>query len=476
MDRAVAHIHRSWQGEVREALVDFIRLPAKSPAFDPLWQAHGYLEEAATRFLEWALVQPVAGLRAEILRSEGRTPLLFIEVAGATPGTVLLYGHLDKQPELFGWETGLGPWSPVLCEERLYGRGGGDDGYALFSALTAIAALQAAGRPHARCVLLIEACEESGSPDLPHYIDLLAPRIGSPELVLCLDSWCGNYDQLWCTTSLRGLVGGTLEVEVLTEGVHSGDAGGIVPSPLRLLRQLLDRVEDAASGEVRLEACRVSIPPERIAEAVAAAGALGATVHARFPFAGDTRPPSRTGAELVLNRSWQPAFTLTGAEGLPAIADAGNVLLPRISVKVSLRLPPTCDAERARAELERRLTEDPPCGANVRFRADWAAAGWHAPPLAHWLRDSLERSSQARFGRPAMFQGEGGTIPFMAMLAARFPQAQFVVTGVLGPKSNAHGPNEFLHLPTAERLTHCVADLIADHAIAQNTAPCRGEA
>jgi acetylornithine deacetylase/succinyl-diaminopimelate desuccinylase-like protein len=236
---------------------------------------------------------------------------------------------------------------------------------------------------------------------------------------------------------------------------------------MRLLRQLLDRVEDAASGEVKLEACRVSIPPERIAEAEAAAGALGATVHARFPFAGNTRPGSFIGAELVLNRSWRPAFTLTGAEGLPALADAGNVLLPRVSVKVSLRLPPTCDAEAAKAELERRLTEDPPCGARIRFRADWAAAGWHAPPLEHWLRSSLERSSQARFGRPVMFQGEGGTIPFMAMLAHRFPRAQFVVTGVLGPKSNAHGPNEFLHLPTAERLTHSVADLIADHALAQ---------
>ncbi len=470
MDKSAAHIHRAWQGEVREALADFIRLPAKSPAFDPAWQTNAYLEEAATRFLEWALAQPVAGMRAELLQSEGRTPLLFIEVAAtsgeAGAGTVLLYGHLDKQPELFGWETGLGPWSPVLAADRLYGRGGGDDGYALFSALTAIAALQAAGRPHGRCLLLIEASEESGSHDLPHYIDLLAARIGSPELVLCLDSWCGNYDQLWCTTSLRGLVGGTLEVEVLTEGVHSGDAGGIVPSPLRLLRQLLDRVEDAASGEVRLEACRVSIPPERIAEAATAAAALGATVHARFPFAGGTRPDRQGGAELVLNRSWRPAFTLTGAEGLPPIADAGNVLLPRISVKVSLRLPPTCDPLRAKVELEQRLTEDPPCGATIRFRADWAAAGWHAPPLSHWLRQSLEHCSRARFGRSVMFQGEGGTIPFMAMLAQRFPRAEFVVTGVLGPQSNAHGPNEFLHLPTAERLTQCVADLIADHALA----------
>ncbi|HAZ61598.1 MAG TPA: peptidase M20 [Gammaproteobacteria bacterium] len=470
MDKSAAHIHRSWQGEVREALADFIRLPAKSPAFDPAWQANAYLEEAATRFLEWALAQPVTGMRAELLTSEGRTPLLFIEVAAtsgdAGAGTVLLYGHLDKQPELFGWETGLGPWSPVLAADRLYGRGGGDDGYALFSALTAIAALQAAGRPHGRCLLLIEASEESGSHDLPHYIELLGARIGSPELVLCLDSWCGNYDQLWCTTSLRGLVGGTLEVEVLTEGVHSGDAGGVVPSPLRLLRQLLDRVEDAASGEVRLEACRVSIPAERIAEAAAAAAALGATVHARFPFAGGTRPDRLDGAELVLNRSWRPAFTLTGAEGLPPIADAGNVLLPRISVKVSLRLPPTCDPLRAKAELEQRLTEDPPCGATIRFRADWAAAGWHAPPLSHWLRQSLEQSSRTRFGRSVMFQGEGGTIPFMAMLAQRFPKAEFVVTGVLGPQSNAHGPNEFLHLPTAERLTQCVADLIADHAVA----------
>jgi acetylornithine deacetylase/succinyl-diaminopimelate desuccinylase-like protein len=460
------HITRSWEGTIVDELCEFIRIPGKSPSFDADWARHGYMDEVASRFIHWARQQPIEGLHAEIVRLEGRTPLIYIDIPGAAAGTVLLYGHLDKQPEMVGWNSGLGPWTPVLGDDRLYGRGGADDGYALFAALTAIAALQLEGRPHARCVVIIEGCEESGSYDLPHYVRHLAERIGEPELVVCLDSGCGNYEQLWSTTSLRGLVGGTLDIAVLTEGVHSGDAGGVVPSPLRLLRQLLDRVEDASNGRVKLEACQASIPGERRAEAVAAAEALGASLYRRFPFVPGADPAHHEVAELILNRTWRPSLSITGAEGLPALADAGNVLLPRVAAKLSLRLPPTCDPETVRAELERRLTEDPPCGARIQFRTEWSAAGWHAPPTAHWLSGSLERSSQSRFGRAAMYMGEGGTIPFMAMLEQLFPTAQFVVTGVLGPQSNAHGPNEFLHLPTAERLTACVADILGDHALA----------
>lgn len=463
MNPSQTRIDHTWQTSILDELAAFIRIPGKSPLFDGNWAQHGYLDEVVERFLAWSREQAVTGLTGEVIRLPGRTPLLLLEVAGEAPGTILMYGHLDKQPEMQGWNQGLGPWTPVLSNERLYGRGGADDGYALFAALTAIAAVQAEGRPHARCVILIEGCEESGSFDLPHYVSHLSARLGTPDLVICLDSGCGNYEQLWCTTSLRGLVGGTLEVAVLTEGVHSGDAGGVVPSPLRLLRQLLDRVEDAASGAVKLEACRVSIPGGRVAEAEAAARALGASLYQRFPFVAGADPSEATIHELILNRTWRPSLAITGAEGLPALADAGNVLLPRIAAKLSLRLPPTADPERVRAELEDRLTRDPPCGAAISFRTEWSAAGWHAPPLDHWLSQALEASSQARFGRPVMYMGEGGTIPFMAMLEQLFPEAQFVVTGVLGPQANAHGPNEFLHIPTAQRLTACVADWLIAH-------------
>ena len=160
---------------------------------------------------------------------------------------------MDKQPEFTGWADGLSPWEPVLRDGKLYGRGGADDGYAVFSSLTALRLLQEQKIPHARCVVLIEACEESGSYDLPHYVERLADRIGSPTLVVCLDAECGNYDQLWCTTSLRGNLVGDLVIEGLTEGIHSGAGTGIAPSVFRIARTLLARVESDVNGDLLIE-------------------------------------------------------------------------------------------------------------------------------------------------------------------------------------------------------------------------------
>jgi len=385
-----------------------------------------------------------------------------MEVPGAGGGTVLLYGHVDKQPEMTGWAEGLGPWTPVRRGDRLYGRGGADDGYAAFAALTAIEALEAQGVPHARCVVLIEACEESGSVDLPAHVDALAGRLGTPDFVVCLDSGCGDYARLWGTTSLRGVVSGELAVEVLTEGVHSG-ASGIVPSSFRVLRRVLSRLEDDATGAVLPPELHAAIPPARLAQARAVAAALGDEVWSRFPFVPGMRPAAADPVELLLASTWRPALAVTGADGLPALADAGNVLRPRTALKLSLRLPPTVDAARATARLKELLEADPPYGARVTFTPASQSAGWEAPPMRDWLGASVDAASRACFGQPAMYQGTGGSIPFMAMLGARFPEAQFLITGVLGPESNAHGPNEFLHVPTGVRVTACVAHVLADH-------------
>lgn len=456
-----------WNDAIVPALLDYIRIPNKSPNFDPHWAASGHMETAVRQFEAWASRAPIPGLGVEIVRLPGRTPVLLCEAPGSGAGTVLLYGHLDKQPEMSGWREGLGPWTPLLEGDRLYGRGGADDGYAMFASLAALAALADQGVDYARCVLLIEACEESGSFDLPHYIDALAPRIGTPDLVVCLDSGCGNYAQLWCTTSLRGLVSGVLRVEVLTEGVHSGDAGGVVPSSFRILRQLLSRLEDESSGTVRPAALHAPVPPQRLAQARAAAAALGDSVWNRFPMTAGTQPQTRDATELVLGRTWRPALEITGAEGLPALTNAGNVLRPATCVQLSLRLPPSVDAAAAAATVKTLLESEPPCGAQVHFDPQWQASGWQAPPFAPWLEQALAQASQTYFGRTAMYMGEGGTIPFMAMLGERFAQAQFVITGVLGPQANAHGPNEFLHLPTARRLTCCVAAVLAAHQAAR---------
>ena len=454
-----------WDQEVVPRLVEYIRIPNKSPMFDAQWQAHGHMQAALELLADWAR-EKLAGLPGatlEVVQAEGRTPLIYMEVPGVGDDTVMLYGHLDKQPEMTGWREGLGPWTPVLEGDRLYGRGGADDGYAIFGAVSALLALHEQGIPHARCVILIEACEESGSVDLPYYVDRLAPRIGSPSLVVCLDSGCGNYDQLWLTTSLRGLSGGTLTVQVLEEGVHSGDASGVVPDSFRILRELLSRLEDPATGEIRLRELHAPIPAQRLEQARHAAQVLGADVHAKFPWAGGMQPVSDDVTELVLNRTWRPQLAVTGVAGIPALADAGNVLRPSTSVKLSLRLPPALDARAAVALVKQVLEKDPPYGAQVSFVAADSGAGWNAPALSPWLADAVDAASQRYFGAPAAYMGEGGSIPFMGMLGEKFPAAQFLITGVLGPHSNAHGPNEFLHIPTGKKVSMVVAAVVAAH-------------
>jgi len=464
--RLQAFVDRLWDEAVTPTLVDYIRIPNKSPAFDPDWAAHGYMDRAVDLLEAWARARLPAlpGATLEVVRLPGRTPVILIEVPGEIDDTVLLYGHLDKQPEMTGWSEGLGPWTPVLKDDRLYGRGGADDGYAMFGALSALLALRDQTIAHARCVILIEACEESGSYDLPASVDHLAARIGDPSLVVCLDSGCGNYDQLWLTTSLRGIVAGVLRVDVLTEGVHSGDASGVVPSSFRILRRLISRLENEADGEILAAELHVDIPAERVVQAKTAAEALGADVYAKFPFVPGMRPVTDDLVELVLNRSWRPELALIGMDGVPSPANAGNVLRPYTAAKLSLRVPPTLDADAAAVFLKTLLERDPPYGAKVSFTPDGSASGWHAPPLAPWLAAAVDQASTTAFGRGVAMMGEGGSIPFMAMLGQKFPGAQFVITGVLGPHSNAHGPNEFLHLPTGKKVSAVVAYVVADHA------------
>ena len=458
-----AFIADRWDADIVGQLVEYIKIPNKSPMFDADWQKHGYMEQATQLLADWAKTQAIDGMQVEIVRLENRTPLIFIEIDGSGEDCVLMYGHLDKQPEMTGWDADLGPWTPVIKGDKLYGRGGADDGYALFGSLTAIAALKAQGIAHARTVILIEACEESGSYDLPYYVDHLSARIGKPSLVVCLDSGCANYDQLWCTTSLRGLTGGNLRVDVLSEGVHSGDASGIVPSSFRVLRQLLNRLEEVDTGRIHREELHVAIPEQRVNQARCAAEVLGEEVFDKFPFLDGMRPMGSDLGELILNRTWRPMLSITGVDGLPTLGNAGNVLRPFTAVKISLRIPPMLDPDKAGAFVKQTLEADPPYGAKVSFELEKASTGWNAPALAPWLESAIEDASQAAFGAPAMYMGEGGTIPFMGMLGEKFPGAQFMITGVLGPHSNAHGPNEFLHIPTGKRVTEAVAHVVAAH-------------
>jgi acetylornithine deacetylase/succinyl-diaminopimelate desuccinylase-like protein len=455
-------VDRIWDDSIVPTIQEYIRIPNQSPLFDPDWKKNGHMHRAVALARAWVEQQNVSGIRIEVQELEGRTPLIYMEVDGDASSTVLMYGHLDKQPAMVGWEEGLGPWTPVLRDGKLFGRGGADDGYAIFATIAAIKTLQTQQLAHSRIVVIIECCEESGSVDLPAYIDLLGDRIGTPSLIICLDSGCGNYEQLWMTTSLRGSIVGNLTVEVITEGVHSGDASGIVPSSFRILRNLLDRIEDSTTGRILPEWLWVEVPAERLAEAKETARVLGDEVWNKFPFVDGMQPLSKDPLELLLNRTWRPALAYTGQAGFPDLVQGGNVLRPKTSLKLSLRIPPTLDA----TNLDRRLTElfqsAPPYGAHVTFETEKGGGGWEAPKTAAWLEESVERASQAYFGKGAMTFGEGGSIPFMGMLGARYPDAQFLITGVLGPHSNAHGPNEYLHIPTAKSLTACVTQVLAD--------------
>jgi acetylornithine deacetylase/succinyl-diaminopimelate desuccinylase-like protein len=463
--RLSGFVNSLWDDEIVPQLVEYISIPNKSPMFDAKWVEHGYMDAAVKLMQDWAesKLSQLPGATLEVVRLEGRTPLIYIEVPGHGDDTVMLYGHLDKQPEMTGWADDLGPWKPVIKGDKLYGRGGADDGYAIFGSLAALLALHEQGIPHARCVVMIEACEESGSYDLPFYVDHLASRIGSPSLVVCLDSGCGNYDQLWLTTSLRGMTGGNLSVQVLEEGVHSGDASGVVPSSFRILRDLLSRLEDPVSGEIKPKELHVDIPAERVEQAKLTASVLGKAIFDKFPWVEGMHPVTDDLSELVLNRTWRPQLAVTGIGGMPALDSAGNVLRPQTAVKLSLRVPPTLSGAKAGQFVKELLEKDPPYGAKVTFEVEKDGSGWNAPALSPWLAKAVSDASENYFGAPAAYMGEGGSIPFMGMLGEKFPQAQFLITGVLGPHSNAHGPNEFLHIPTGKKVSMVVAEVVAQH-------------
>jgi acetylornithine deacetylase/succinyl-diaminopimelate desuccinylase-like protein len=469
-----AYADEAWDQRIVPAITDYIGVPAKSPMFDADWAQHGFLERVVQDAARWVESRKVAGLTLEVVRIEGRTPVIFFEIpatSSTAKDTVLLYGHLDKQPEFNGWRSDLGPWTPKYEGGLLYGRGGADDGYAVYAAITAIESLDAQGIPRPRCVGVIESCEESGSFDLPAYIDALKPRLGNVSLVVCLDSGAGNYDQLWLTTSLRGMVSGVLKVEVLSEGVHSGDSSGVVPSSFRILRQVLDRLEDSKTGELLPESFHCGIPAARIEQTRATAAILKDEVWKRFPWAcgadgGNVLPTTTDPVQALVNRTWRPTLSVTGVDGFPELKSAGNVLRPFTSFKLSLRLPPLVDGNEASLKLKTLLEDNAPYNAKVTFHPDGragalGATGWNAPDLAPWLETALNQASQAHYGAPVGYIGQGGTIPLMSMLQKGFPAAQMMVCGVLGPKSNAHGPNEFLHVPYGKRLTAAVAQVIA---------------
>ena len=456
------NINEFWDKKIIPALVEYIKIPNKSPSFDPEWEKHGHMDKVLDLAMKWAKENKPIGSSLSYEKTPGRTPIILIDIPGTIDGNILMYGHLDKQPEMDGWDKDLGPWSPVIKDEKLYGRGGADDGYALFASISSVLALKEQEINHPRILILIEFSEESGSPDLPHYMELCADKIGTPDLVICLDSGAGDYKRFWTTTSLRGLIGVTMKVEVLKEGVHSGGASGHVPSSFRIARKLLSSIEDQDTGEIILDELHTKIPEHRKKETEELVSILGDEVVQEFPWKGEMKPSTDNNVEGVLRRTWRPALSVVGSDGLPPTANAGNVLRPFTTLQLSMRIPPIVDSKNAKNAIHKALSENIPYNASVDLHFEEAADGWNAPETRTWLLDAIEKASVNFFKEKPCSISEGGTIPFMAMLGKQFPNAQFVITGVLGPQSNAHGPNEFLHIPFAKRLTACISSIISD--------------
>jgi acetylornithine deacetylase/succinyl-diaminopimelate desuccinylase-like protein len=462
-------VNRTWDSDILPSLSDLVRIPAVSVLFDADWAASGHLDAAAEHVRAWLAARDIPGATVEILRLPGRTPVVLMDVPAsegmpADGGTVLLYGHLDKQPPVGGWSEGLGPWTPVIRGDRLYGRGSADDGYSGYAASAAIEAVEAAGGKHARCLVLLELSEESGSPDLPAYLEAYRARLGDISLVVCLDSGGQDYERLWLTTSLRGLCQVTATVTVLESGQHSGTASGIVPSSFRIFRQLLDRIEDSVTGELLLPELHGDIPADRVAEMKALVGVVP-TVASAFPLVEGMSPVSDDDYEQMANNASRPTLTVTGGDGMPRPEEAGNVLRPFTTFTLSFRLPPLADPPAALAAVEKALTTDVPYGAKVTLSRQESGPGWNAPAIAPWLQAALDSVSEKVFdGKQYLTMGLGGSIPFMGTLGVTYPKAQFVVTGALSADSNAHVPDEWLHIPQAKRVTESVALLLDAHA------------
>uniref|UniRef100_A0A7S1R526 Peptidase M20 dimerisation domain-containing protein n=1 Tax=Neobodo designis TaxID=312471 RepID=A0A7S1R526_NEODS len=460
-----------WDAEVVPTLSEYIKVPNLSPMFDPDFATNGLQEKAFALLIDWLKQQPVKGMKYELLEEQGKPPFLCIEIDGTVPTakTLLMYGHMDKQPPLRPWAEGLDPYEPVIRDGKLYGRAGADDGYAIFASVLSVMALQREGIPHSRVCIIIEADEESGSSSLKGWIEKTKDRLGDVDLVITLDSGSCSYDQLWVTTSLRGVAIVSVECSTLYEGMHSGIAGGVVPDTTRILRHQLDNVEDSRTGDIKVAECHCEIPAAIREGGYASLEKLGFDAFlAQFPFQQGVKAENTTSvADLAIRNFWKPSLTIVGVDGLPSVADGGNVLRQLTRFKLSIRLPPNVDGAVAAKAVAAALERDPPNGVTVKATVMGFANGWASPPISPWLMESLNTGSQQVFQKPAALLGLAGTIPFLGMLGEMFPQAQFVISGVLGPQSNAHGPNEFLHIGFGKGVNGCMARVVADHFVQQ---------
>lgn len=463
------HVRIGWTGEHLAALSAFVAIPSVSPAFDSAWERSGALAAAVDLVADWFTDRTaLPGVRAHRLRINGRTPLLIVDIPAFDPDqadgphrTVLAYGHLDVQPAGGGW-TVTDPFRPVVRESRLYGRGAGDDKYVPLAVVAALEALRAANQAHPQVILLLETSEESSSVDLPAHLAAHGGLLGQPDLIVCLDTFVPDTSRLWHSTSMRGIVVADLSVAVAREGLHSGLVGGVVPSSFRLLRALLDRIENSSTGACLLPSLHADVPAGHC-DALRRQAERSRPPASGLPLLPGVRPLSGDPLAQLLAQSWEPSVAYVGMDGMPATGAAGSVLRASTTVRLSIRLPPTVRAIDAVAALRATLEADPPAGATVRLDVHGAEDGW-STTVPEGLGVLLDEAGVAGYGARAAECGGGATIPPLGILARRFPEAAIVPLGLVTPSCNPHGPDEHIDLDSAERLTIALATLLASHA------------
>lgn len=463
-DNLLDQISEDFDRQALPSLKEFVRIDNLSPAFDPGAHRKEKTFSAVSHVKEWIGRHTPDGTSIQVLTKVEESPLLLVDVPGTGAGTVMIYGHLDKQPPMTGWRNGLHPYKPVIEGTKMYGRGAVDDGYAPYSSILAINQLRRHDLDHPRCILVLETSEESNSIHLEPYFPDIMKLIGTPDLVICLDSACGDYDRLWYTNALRGAVIGVLTVRALETPVHSGSGGCVVPSALGIAFELLSRVCKPAAGVMTLPSFQAQIPQEAEQSARAAAAILGDGFKEELGLLDKVAAVAHDGEQAIINGVWKGSMSVTGIDGVPSIEEAGNVVLPEVRLKLSTRVPPGCDSRTCADEMSRVLTSDVPYGASANFEIKAQSDGWKMRPLPDWLRNSLDSSSSEFFGAPAVGYGIGGSIPFVNPLDELFEDTPILVTGLIGPEANAHGPNESLDLPAARKITACLARVLNDLA------------
>ncbi len=456
-------ISEFWDTKALPSLMDFIRIPALSTTFDAKWEENGYLRQTCEHVAQWIQTQ-IPDAKCEIFQEKDRTPCLFVEILSKkevnNDTTVAFYGHFDRQPEASGWDEGLGAWNPVIRNGKLYGRGTADDGYSVYMMIAAIAALRHHKIEHPRCVGIFETQEESGSKDLPYYLQKLKERFQNPTSLFVLDNHCGDYQRVWLSASLRGVLGGTLTVKTLEHGVHSGTYSGMVPDAFGIAQALITRLHDPVTGEIKIKACHTTIPTIRRHQLMQASKVLGNLVWNHSPLLSGVTTKLKNNDDIMFNMTWKPALTVIGMEGLPSIDHAANVVTKEVKFALSMRIPPNIDTELAAKSIEEALLNEPPYGAHIEWTDVSVLPGWAMTAENPKNEELIDKASQEVFGEKAVFTGQGGTIAVIADFEATFPNSTIVLTGVLGPDSNAHAPNEALDIKYTKQLTEVVSNYL----------------